>query len=420
MLSFNGDETQAAGNKIELMLYHADQRKYEFHEIVFDNNSAPIVKENPAICLSCHGTTPRPIWDHYNEWPGAYGSLDDKMSVEELSYLKKFMEAAPEHPRYSQLLKLKEGYRLLNETIGPDGHTRDRTIKNHNRELTIALYQQRYQAITHEMVQHPQFKAYKELIMFFLSKCYRNPSYNYNGDGGLIDSKRVEEHFTTIANKKAFYANSPFQIEQALDFIYTRLGVETESWYLNSRQLPTYHSLRDGTDRVHEALATYFLNYLPEWKDSFNLTNLDFQIDQIPLSTPKAGFCEEISPLAFQQAEMILNIKIPDDTTVVIPNPNCGGLFRPKCEKVVLPSICLKCHSQEQNTGKIYLPFQDLKTQVKKGNKVLTKRMLDYITINQAGRARMPRRTTGDDAQYRNYLKNDYPKLKKYLEDLLR
>ncbi len=131
------------------------------------------------------------------------------------------------------------------------------------------------------------------------------------------------------------------------------------------------------------------------------------------------GFCEEISPLAFQQAELILTLKSPDDTTVVIPAPNCGGLFRPKCE-VVLPSICLKCHSQEQNSGKIYLPFQDLKKQVQKGDKKLTQRMLDYLTINESGRSRMPRRTTGDETQYRNYLKNDYPKLRKYFEDLLR
>ena len=43
----------------------------------------PVFSElNPPACRDCHGDDPRPIWDAYPVWPGAYGEVDDAATVQ--------------------------------------------------------------------------------------------------------------------------------------------------------------------------------------------------------------------------------------------------------------------------------------------------------------------------------------------------
>jgi hypothetical protein len=75
----------------------------------------------------------------------------------------------------------------------------------------------------------------------------------------------------------------------------------------------------------------------------------------------------------------------------------------------------MKCHTQTPGFGKIYLPFHEFPERDLRGDNVLTKKMFDYISS-----AYMPMRSSGDAAVYKQYYDNDFPKLKKYLEDLLK
>src|SRR5690606_3549658 len=115
VITFNGDESQDAGSMIELMTYNKESRTYAFHEIEFSDEVK--IHKNPAKCLTCHGTTPRPIWDHYNTWEGAYGRDDDRLTLEEKRYLDQFIAGAPTHPRYRVLQNLEEVYKPSHSTI---------------------------------------------------------------------------------------------------------------------------------------------------------------------------------------------------------------------------------------------------------------------------------------------------------------
>lgn len=98
MISFTGDERHSDYNKLELMEWNYKTLKFEFSEIEFPKDSqkkfnpqslsspyetwpdyTSLVKFNhkKADCSRCHGDNPKPIWDRYDKWPGAYGSFDD-------------------------------------------------------------------------------------------------------------------------------------------------------------------------------------------------------------------------------------------------------------------------------------------------------------------------------------------------------
>ncbi|HEX4923939.1 MAG TPA: hypothetical protein VFV50_07630, partial [Bdellovibrionales bacterium] len=80
--AFNGDPMQRGYDRLEIIQFRKSQRRFEFREIVFRKGQAPeISRPNPPKCLICHQSParmdvdPRPNWEPYNRWPGAYEKL---------------------------------------------------------------------------------------------------------------------------------------------------------------------------------------------------------------------------------------------------------------------------------------------------------------------------------------------------------
>jgi hypothetical protein len=132
IFTFNGHSKQEGFQKIEIIQFREINPEtltgssWEFREIDFakrDRNGRPFISAaNPPKCLQCHGTTPRPLWEPYETWPGAYGqnddaivnleekypgapmgSLWDELAAERWDFIK-FADAFSTHPRY-QFLK---------------------------------------------------------------------------------------------------------------------------------------------------------------------------------------------------------------------------------------------------------------------------------------------------------------------------
>lgn len=417
VVSFNGSSSQEAGDMVEMMIYDPKTKTYAFHELDFSNDT-PVFHESPTKCLACHGSNPRPIWDHYNAWPGAYGEVDDRYSEKEYEYLTAFINKAPTHPRYKHLKKLKEGYTLSRPGIR-DGFT-ERSMISRNRDMNLVINQQREKDVLAELRAHPDFQKIKPLLFYFLTKCYMPENSTYQGDGQIAHPTVVDEVVKKIASGRDVNHSYPFQPEQFLDYIFSRLDVDTSVWYINSRDLETYKIFRDGSERLHESFITELLPAAPEYANFYTLKDIDYQIVKIKQAfvKNKTATCHELSPLAVE-AVKTLRAPMPDvNTPDMTMNGErvCSGIPR-KCRIIYrnLPSICLKCHSQTQGGGKIYLPFHEFPERVAAGNKYLPEKMYQYITSG-----RMPMRTGGDAAAFKKYSDNDYPKLKKYLEDLLK
>jgi len=105
VMTFNGDASQYGFEAIETMSFASDgpmKDKFVFEEIVFpkdlearikylnDQNAFDEAKKlvrdhqnpnrigpNARVCLGCHKKDPRPNWNQGDQWPGAYGKIQD-------------------------------------------------------------------------------------------------------------------------------------------------------------------------------------------------------------------------------------------------------------------------------------------------------------------------------------------------------
>jgi hypothetical protein len=77
LMAFDG-----TAKNLELIEWQPKTKSFEFHEIEFPKQGSPHYSEpNPAKCVRCHGTDLRPNWEHYRQWPGAYGADDDSLQT---------------------------------------------------------------------------------------------------------------------------------------------------------------------------------------------------------------------------------------------------------------------------------------------------------------------------------------------------
>ncbi|MGZ6441016.1 MAG: hypothetical protein ACXWRU_13235 [Pseudobdellovibrionaceae bacterium] len=144
ILTFNGGTHMRGGNALEVMQYDPSNGKFQFREITFktplknetaslmteediefENSNMKYTKANPNKCTSCHGQTPKPIWETYFLWPGAYGGNDDTLTSlfnkKEVQYNGNYGSMLREGVRpgdsQGRLIKLKAGV-TDNESLG--------------------------------------------------------------------------------------------------------------------------------------------------------------------------------------------------------------------------------------------------------------------------------------------------------------
>lgn len=127
-----GQDLIAQGtDALEVIEFNKVSNKFEMKEFVFDGSETPFKKPisvNPAVCLSCHGANPRPIFNDYNSWPGFYGSFGTRgyavQGTQEFKFFEKFLDQRQQTPRYKDLdldgiQKDEVGYRTTSRGFGP-------------------------------------------------------------------------------------------------------------------------------------------------------------------------------------------------------------------------------------------------------------------------------------------------------------
>jgi hypothetical protein len=122
MSSFSGKLACAfsTGEMLECYQFRDQGSRFDFRAIDFsqaastssgggvlfsESNQSP---DGKIQCTSCHGKDPRPNWEAYKVWPGAYGSHDDSMfKGEDDAERNKFLEFKADSlnsPRYRDLI----------------------------------------------------------------------------------------------------------------------------------------------------------------------------------------------------------------------------------------------------------------------------------------------------------------------------
>jgi hypothetical protein len=121
---------------IETLEFDGVSGRSYLREVEFNGSTVPDlaqVKVNPDRCLACHAATSNPhadpsrtvrgLWDPYNSWAGAYGSLSRedtdfiKLNTFEFSNFQEFLAEKSNNPRYKYLTLSTKNLSQLGNTV---------------------------------------------------------------------------------------------------------------------------------------------------------------------------------------------------------------------------------------------------------------------------------------------------------------
>lgn len=131
LFAFSGLPSDPHYNTVEMIEYEKEEASFRFYSIHFKENGPAQIEIQPRQCQNCHGPDPKPNWEPYSLWPGAYGSLHDRIlrGTRELENFKSFLATYQQSSRYrflegtfhleSQDIFGNSEYYLTNQMMGP-------------------------------------------------------------------------------------------------------------------------------------------------------------------------------------------------------------------------------------------------------------------------------------------------------------
>ncbi len=171
IVTFNGSPAQQGFRVVETMEFDDASKEFRLRELLFPERAAGpdqvVVSEvNPQRCTGCHGAPPRPVWDTFPLWPGAYGErYRASLSARERAGLAAFLALQPTHPRYGELLDVK---RFADpQTFRSSALTQYAGIPAEppNAELSVYLGRLQSQSIARQLVRQPGFDLYRYALL---------------------------------------------------------------------------------------------------------------------------------------------------------------------------------------------------------------------------------------------------------------
>lgn len=111
-LAFTGNPEKPGYNVLESIHFNDETASFVMSQFVLPaaGKGKANGRINPAQCLRCHGSDPKPITDSYPLWPGFYGSVRDT-----------FPKGSPELPWYRKFLKEEAGRGVYKNLNFPEG-----------------------------------------------------------------------------------------------------------------------------------------------------------------------------------------------------------------------------------------------------------------------------------------------------------
>lgn len=171
ILTFNGSPAQRGYHVVETMEFDEVSKEFRLRELTFperpDGTDKVAVSDvNPPRCTRCHGEPPRPVWDSFPLWPGAYGErYDARLSPRERAGLSAFLAQQPTHPRYRQLLAVQ---RFADpQTFRASAASQYAAVAEEppNAELGIALSRLQARSIARHLAQQPAFGSFQYALL---------------------------------------------------------------------------------------------------------------------------------------------------------------------------------------------------------------------------------------------------------------
>ncbi|MFM8313412.1 MAG: hypothetical protein ACKOA8_03935, partial [Deltaproteobacteria bacterium] len=256
VLAFNGESKQTGFDKLEALEFDEKKNRFNFYEMKFSSaGKLEVSKPNPSECLSCHRfSDPRPNWESYDQWPGVYGSNDDRLKSEEVEPFKNFLNLFELNPRYSALR-----IEPLKQVLGYSSHY-GRLPNEPNISFTHRLSRNNFKRLARLIMESPDYEKFKYMIGGFLSsgegERFSDIGYLPEKISSLTDyySKENIREVEAIAISYANSVSNPATL--TFRSLFEARGIDTSDWFMNFNGALT-NSFVNGTpweDQLLEAL----------------------------------------------------------------------------------------------------------------------------------------------------------------------
>jgi ankyrin repeat protein len=169
MMAFNGHRSQRGYRNLEMLQFRDSTKTFELREIEFPRPSEAAAGKkphfsaaNPPRCLSCHDTSPRPLWDSWTFWPGKFFGEMDHAFPAEAKLLAKF---APNRVRgrYQHLPEASLG--PIHSVFG--AHTG--YLYNQNNKMDFFVESLLSEKMSRELATTPALKPWRYALLAALS-----------------------------------------------------------------------------------------------------------------------------------------------------------------------------------------------------------------------------------------------------------
>lgn len=171
VLTFNGAPTQRGFRVVETLEFIAATGEFHTRELEFPERpggaaAVRVSEVNPERCTRCHGGPPRPLWDSFPLWPGAYGErYGASLSDRERAGLARYLAQQPAHPRYRYLLDVARFADSRTFRPGAGGQYAATVREPPNAELSADLGNLQLQAIAARLIRQPAFATYQFALL---------------------------------------------------------------------------------------------------------------------------------------------------------------------------------------------------------------------------------------------------------------
>ncbi len=380
VIAFNGDASQEGFHRLEVMQFRDETSEFEFRAIVFPDPSKnqseiEFSERNPMKCSECHRSRLRPNWESYAEWPGAYGSDDDFLSLEtpsaklEYDKLMRFVETQSGHPRYRHLRNLKDGYKREDKILS-------RTRNRHNIQLNQRLGALNLKRVARFVVNSPDY-----------------PSYRYAVFSSIWCPPGRRDKYLPFPSKAPHFDSETgaFQFEPGFRQLFESRGIDTDDLFMNFER-SGYSSFRTPAVprriltreilALDSDLSPYF--HVVVWSDEYSY-GYGFEFDYAEPKNMEKGtyyapksFCRKM-----RATSKIALAQLPRDR---LPSQE---LYEKKVPRLL--KKCMICHTGKQPLSGIPIPFHNdalLSKRFQADNAYLIERIKNRLS--KRGRGQMP------------------------------
>lgn len=271
VISFNGDPSHRGYQNLEVMEYFDEGQRFEFREISFKKGKGPIFsKANPQRCLVCHQNSkrtvadPRPNWEPYSLWPGAYGSNGNmKFNGERFKHDDRLRKE--DHQFYQDHINEEANYKKFAETV-KNQHQRYQLLEEFRSELTVnfteTLLSHNYRRVVRLAKNTPYYEKYKFAFLAAASCRHipwpedferwhtaNNPrperirkdappsidscELGFSDGMGRISQQEIKKICREMKERKPKYRAR--QISESISDIFESTGVDTSDWSTDFR-----------------------------------------------------------------------------------------------------------------------------------------------------------------------------------------